>query len=67
MKSHLRYTTIKRMLTLVILLLWVVGGWGWVWNIMKIVDSDIGAPIGMLVMRIIGVFVAPLGAVLGFL
>lgn len=40
--------------------------WGWIWNIVKIIHSDFATITGMLVCRIIGVFVAPLGAVLGF-
>lgn len=43
------------------------GGIGWVLNIVDIVNSDFGNITGMLVIRIIGVFVAPLGAVLGYL
>jgi prepilin-type N-terminal cleavage/methylation domain-containing protein len=43
------------------------GGIGWVWNIVKIVQSGFDVFTGMLIARCIGVFVAPLGAVLGFL
>lgn len=39
---------------------------GWVLNISKIVGSDFTQVNGLLVARIIGAFVAPLGAVLGF-
>ena len=54
---------------LTILILIVVGGCGWIANIVKLVglvgmDSTIT---GMMVVRVIGVFIAPLGAVLGFL
>lgn len=45
----------------------LVGGTGWIWNIVKILGSDFGTITGMLVLRVIGVFVAPLGVVLGFL
>ena len=45
----------------------IIGMWGWVVNIIKIVGSDFGQLTGMLVMRCIGVFIAPLGAVLGFM
>lgn len=39
---------------------------GWVLNISKIVGSDFTHVNGLLVARIIGAFVAPIGAVLGF-
>ena len=37
---------------------------GWVWNIVKLIQAD--ALGGMEVARVAGIFVAPLGAVLGF-
>jgi len=52
---------------LILVILSLVGVWGWVWNIVKITHSDFGHITGMLVIRCIGIFVAPLGAVLGFL
>lgn len=52
---------------------WVIGALvviagfvGWVMNIIAILHSDFGHIGGMLVLRVIGVFVAPIGAVLGF-
>jgi len=39
---------------------------GWVMNIIEIIQHE-GGFTGMLVARVIGVFVAPLGAVLGYL
>ena len=50
-----------------IVLLAVVGSAGWIWNIVKIVQSGFDVITGMFIARCIGVFVAPLGAVLGFL
>ena len=46
----------------------IIGGLliGWIANIVKIVGSDFGHITGMLVVRVIGIFVAPLGAILGF-
>lgn len=44
----------------------LVGVYGWVNNILIIAHSDFGHLPGMFVLRCIGVFVAPLGAVLGF-
>lgn len=46
----------------------IAGGmFGWVWNIVKIVQSDFDVITGLFIARCIGVFVAPLGAVLGYL
>lgn len=39
---------------------------GWVKNIIAIVGSD-GTLTGMLIGRVIGVFVAPIGAILGWM
>ena len=63
MKKQFGFTVVEMLVVVLIL----VGGTGWIWNIVKIVGSDFGAITGMLVMRVIGVFVAPLGCVLGFL
>jgi hypothetical protein len=40
---------------------------GWVWNIVKIAGSDFSSVSGILILRCIGIFVAPLGGVLGYL
>jgi hypothetical protein len=39
---------------------------GWVMNIIAIIGSDFANINGLLVARVIGVIVAPLGAVLGY-
>jgi len=51
---------------LVITLIGLLGVIGWVWNIVKIAGNDFGVITGMLVLRVIGIFIAPLGAVLGY-
>lgn len=51
---------------LMVVVIWLAGVVGWCLNIYKIIGSDFGMLTGMLVARIIGVFVAPLGAILGF-
>ena len=52
---------------LVIIAIWVAAIGGWVANIVKFVNMDFAQVTGMLVVRGIGIFLAPLGAVLGFL
>lgn len=42
----------------------IAGIVGWVWNILAIIDATGFS--GLLIARVIGVFVAPLGAVLGW-
>jgi len=54
------------LLELFIVIVGLLGVGGWVWNIIKIVH-DFAMPVtGLLIVRIIGVFMAPLGAVLGY-
>lgn len=54
---------------LLLLLVYVAGGIGWFWNIFKIISyasaslSDVTL---MFVLRIVGVFAFPLGAILGY-
>ena len=57
------YTLIE----LSILVLILFGGIGWIWNIVKIVGSDFANITGLLVVRVIGIFIAPLGAIVGYL
>lgn len=39
---------------------------GWIANVVKLVGMDLGTITGLLVVRAIGIFVPPLGAVMGF-
>ena len=63
----MKRVTVSGQLALVFLIVALVGAWGWISNIIKLASMDFGGVTGMLVLRAIGVFVAPLGAVLGFL
>lgn len=47
-----------------VLILALIGGW--IANIVKLINSDFANMSGLIVMRVIGVFIAPIGAVLGF-
>jgi hypothetical protein len=64
MKSERGYTGIA---FLVIVGVWVAALGGWIANVVKLVGSDFTQFSGMEIARIIGVIVAPLGAVLGYL
>lgn len=48
----------------IMLLLFAAGGW--IANIVKIINTGFDVFTGLLIARCIGVFVAPLGAVLGY-
>jgi len=50
---------------LLIVALGVVGAWGWVWNIVKLTSMGIDQ-LGMFVVRVAGILIPPLGAVVGF-
>jgi hypothetical protein len=45
----------------------IMGGIGWVMNIVAVCTSNFDTITGMLVCRCIGILIAPLGAVLGWL
>jgi len=62
MKNQKGFTIIELLVFLIIPFL----AFGWGWNIVKIAGSSFNDVTGMLVLRIIGVFMAPLGAVLGY-
>lgn len=45
----------------------LLGAVGWVANIIKLIGSSFDPMTGIVIARVIGVFLAPLGAVLGFM
>ena len=53
--------------SLFMLAIGLLGAVGWVWNIVKIIGTGFDVFTGMLIARCIGAFIAPLGAVLGYL
>lgn len=63
MKNQKGFTIVELLYVLVVIL----GAIGWIWNIVKIAGSSFSEITGMLVLRIVGIFVAPLGAILGYL
>ncbi len=48
--------------------IWIIAIIGWIMNIVKIVDSGfvVAQWGGMQVLRVVGVFIAPIGAVIGW-
>ena len=63
MKKQSGFTLNELLLAIVM----VVGGIGWVANIVKLVNMADGGLTAMLVVRVVGIFFAPLGVVMGFL
>lgn len=51
----------------VVLALFVLGAIGWVMNIVDIARSDVPPITAMFILRIVGIFIMPLGGVLGYL
>lgn len=47
--------------------LWIAAIVGWVMNIITIAHANFSDLTGILILRIVGIFVAPLGAVLGYI
>jgi len=62
MKNQKGFTLFEVMAVLFIIA--AIGGW--ITNIVVIAHSDFNHIDGMLVIRVIGIFLAPLGAVLGY-
>lgn len=63
MKNQLGFTSFELLLAIV----YSIGLIGWIWNIIKIVQIGFDVVTGIFIMRCIGVFLAPLGSVLGFI
>lgn len=62
MKKQNGYTSIA----LIFLVFWMVLAAGWIMNIIELVHT-VNLPInGMFIFRAVGVFVAPLGGILGW-
>lgn len=54
-------------LQLVMVAVFLLGVGGWIANIVKIINAGFDVFTGILIARCIGVFIAPLGAVLGYI
>jgi hypothetical protein len=50
----------------IVLIIAIFGIYGWVANIVSLAHSTFDPLTGMVVLRVVGIFVAPLGAVLGY-
>jgi len=60
--------TMKEKTTVTIMvIISMVGIVGWVWNIAKLISMEVLPLTTIFIVRAIGIFVPPLGAVMGFL
>ena len=64
MRKQIKLSLVPYLLVLTLVLGAIIG---WVLNIVTIFHADFSVITGSLVLRVIGVFVAPMGAVLGWL
>jgi hypothetical protein len=62
MKKQIGYTVVEVVIVLVLLF----GAVGWVWNIVKLIGMGLDPITGLLIVRAIGIFVPPVGAVVGY-
>lgn len=62
MKKQLGYTLTEIIVVLVIL----AGGFGWCWNIVKLIGMNLDPITGLLIVRAIGIFVFPVGMIVGY-
>jgi len=55
-KNQKGFTLTELLVVVVWILIVFVSAWGWVWNIIKLVDMDSGVT-GLFVLRIIGIWI----------
>ena len=67
MKKQMGYTLVELLTSLFLLVIVVGGGIGWVWNIIKLVEMSMDPITGLLIVRAIGIFVFPVGMVVGYI
>ena len=63
MKNEKGFTSFELIVTVII----IAGIGGWIANIIKLSGCNFDPITGILVIRAIGIFVPPLGAVMGFI
>jgi hypothetical protein len=63
----MKYKTTSNTAAILWLAIVVAFCYGWIANIVTIAHSDLSNFTGMLILRVAGIFVAPLGAILGYI
>lgn len=67
MKKQKGFTLTELILALISMAVFLGLIIGWVWNIVKIYSGSIDPITLKMILRIVGIFIAPLGAILGYL
>ena len=67
MRYNKGYTLVELMIALLTFTVTIGGSYGWVMNIVKVFGSSFDPIAGQVVLRVVGIFVPPLGAVMGYL
>lgn len=66
MHKQIGYTIIELLLAFFMLVILPGAVIGWVWNIIKLCAMTFDPFTGLLAVRIVGIFVPPVGAVVGY-
>lgn len=61
------FTLVDMAITLFFLVIGLGGVIGWIINIVDVAHASFAHLTGMVVLRVVGIFVPPLGAVMGFI
>lgn len=62
MKRQSGWTVWEALIAVIIL----AGGWGWIWNIIKLAGMGLDPLTGLLILRAVGIFVFPVGMIVGY-
>jgi hypothetical protein len=54
-------------LIVIVVALFGAAGYGWVMNLVAIAKANFSQVDGMIILRVVGIFIAPIGVVLGYL
>ena len=66
MRKQVGYTLTELVTVVLCLALAAGAAWGWVWNIIKLVGMGLDPITGLLIVRAIGIFVVPVGCIVGY-
>ena len=66
MRKQVGYTLTELVTVVLCLALAAGAAWGWVWNIIKLVGMNLDPISGLLIVRVVGIFVPPVGMVVGY-
>ena len=67
MRYNKPFTLVELLIALFTFAVTIGGSYGWVMNIVKVFGSSFDPIAGQVVLRVVGIFVPPLGAVMGYL